>query len=41
MPKRCPVCGRELRPWPLDRPAVCSPKSWAYCIRPQPEKNES
>lgn len=30
----CPKCGREVHPWPLARPAVCSPADWAHCIRP-------
>ena len=31
----CLRCGREQRPWPaVDRPARCSPKNWAHCIRP-------
>ena len=30
----CPRCGRELRPWPLERGDKCSPKRWAYCTRP-------
>lgn len=29
----CPVCGRELRPWPLYRGRNCSPRDWVYCIR--------
>jgi hypothetical protein len=33
--KTCPRCGRELRPWALDRGDKCSPKDWAYCIRPE------
>jgi len=30
----CPKCGREWHPWPLVRPALCSPKRWAHCVRP-------
>lgn len=30
----CEKCGREAKPWPLDRPPRCSPKRWAHCIRP-------
>ena len=29
----CDRCKREMRPWPLRRADVCSPKDWAYCIR--------
>lgn len=31
----CGKCGRERRPWPVERPVQCSPKRWAYCIRPE------
>lgn len=30
---RCTKCGRECRPWPLERGRRCSPKTWAMCIR--------
>jgi hypothetical protein len=30
----CHRCGREAKPWPVDRPTRCSPKGWAHCIRP-------
>lgn len=29
----CERCGRVLRPWPLKRADLCSPKEWVYCIR--------
>ena len=32
----CPRCKREAVGWPWRRPDVCSPKTWASCIR-EPE----
>lgn len=29
----CDKCGREVKPWPLERGNRCSPKDWVYCIR--------
>jgi hypothetical protein len=29
----CERCGREVHPWPLERGARCSPRTWAMCIR--------
>lgn len=29
----CDRCGREVRPWPLERGDRCAPKDWTYCIR--------
>lgn len=34
MASTCSKCGRELRPWPLNRGNLCSPARWVYCIRP-------
>lgn len=30
----CSRCGRQAKPWPIDRPGRCAPKGWAHCIRP-------
>lgn len=30
----CGRCGREAKPWPLERGNKCAPKGWAHCIRP-------
>jgi hypothetical protein len=30
----CGRCGREAKPWPLERGDRCAPKAWAHCIRP-------
>lgn len=31
----CGRCGREAKPWPLDRGRPkCAPKDWVHCIRP-------
>lgn len=29
----CDRCGREVRPWPLERGDRCAPQGWVYCIR--------
>ncbi|WP_030248196.1 hypothetical protein [Streptomyces sp. NRRL S-455] len=30
----CPRCGREAKPWPVERAGKCAPARWVHCIRP-------
>lgn len=30
----CSRCGREAKPWPIERGDRCAPGRWAHCVRP-------